>query len=81
MGFFDMRSEVVSRFEIEHLLELLNSNQQEPGIRAQPIQPLVERENVNLGNVMPEGAGIDNRFVAHISQALSKTRSGPFGVS
>jgi hypothetical protein len=81
MGSLDMPSDVGSQFEIEHLLDLLNSNQQEPGIRAQPIQPLVDRENVNLGNVMPEGVGIDNRFVAHISQALSKTRSGPFGVS
>jgi hypothetical protein len=76
-----MPSDLASQFEIEHLLELLNSNQQEPGIHAQPIQPLVESENVNIGNVILDGIGVENRFVAHISQALSKTRSGPFGIS
>ena len=74
-----MRSDMDSPFEIQRLLELLNSNQQESGALLQPAQPLVALNSVETAIL--DVVGIENRFAAHISQAMSKTKAGPFGAS
>jgi hypothetical protein len=71
-----------SRFEIQRLLELLNSDQQEPDqqspdIDSQPLQRLVGPDTRNENSVL-DVVGAENRFVAHISHAMSKTRSDSF---
>jgi hypothetical protein len=78
MGWVDMSFAKDGPFEIRYLLELLNSSQQQSDIYSQPIQPLVE-VSANTGGM--NAVGIENRFVAHISKAMSKTKSSLSGVS
>jgi hypothetical protein len=77
MGWVDMPSD--SPVEMLHLMELLNSDQQESDVYCQPVQPLVER--ANTGIMVPNVVGAENRFVAHISQAMSKANLSLLGVS
>lgn len=74
-----------SQFEIQRLLELLNSYQQTPGqqspeINPHPVRSLVVAAGTNAGSGVMD-IGLENRFVAHISEAMSKTKLGPFSIS
>jgi hypothetical protein len=88
MGIVSMTSQMNSlsgQFEIERLLELLNSNpqgtdQHSPDIYPQSNQSLVGAETLTDGSRDLDASGSENRFVAHISQAMSKTKSNPFGI-
>lgn len=75
-----------SQFEIERLLELLNAHPQGPGqqfveIHDGPVQSLVEAVAAEAGSGGLNVIGVENRFVAHISQAMSKTGLGSFDIS
>jgi len=75
-----------SQFEIQRLLELLNSYQQAPGrhtpeINPHPVQSLVVAAGTNAGSRVLDTFGLENRFVAHVSEAMSKTKSGSFSIS
>jgi hypothetical protein len=74
-----------SQFEIQRLLELLNSYQQTPGRQSPEIDPHPVRSVVaartNAGSTVLDTIGPENRFVAHISEAMSKMKLGPFSIS
>jgi hypothetical protein len=73
-----------SQFEIQRLLELLNSyqtpGQQSPEINPHPVRSLVVAAGTDAGSSVLD-IGVENRFVAHISEAMSKTKLCPFSVS
>jgi hypothetical protein len=88
MGIVSMTSQINSlsgQFEIERLLELLNSDpqgidQHSPDIYPRSNQSLVEAEILTDESRNLDTSGSENRFVAHISQAMSKTKSNLFGI-